>query len=70
MTVRLDSQTRQALEDLAKQEDRSAANMIERIVKEYLRGKGLLEGSEGQGTGAPPPRKVLMREGASFQQEK
>lgn len=66
IAVRLDEPIRSAIQKMAEAEDRSAANMIERIVKEYLRTKGLLDSGEEK----PAPRRVLMREGARFQQEK
>ncbi|MGH9406790.1 MAG: ribbon-helix-helix protein, CopG family [Terriglobia bacterium] len=58
IAVRLDDQTKKLVQDLARTEDRSAANMIERIVKEYLRTKGLIEG-EPEGNN---PGRMLMTE--------
>lgn len=66
IAVRLEEPIRSVIQKMAEAEDRSAANMIERIVKEYLRSKGMLEGAPSE-IGNPKldkaQGKLLMREG-------
>lgn len=65
-TIRFDPQIKSALQHIADAEDRSLANMIERIVKEYLRKKGLLNCGNDR---KESPRKMLMTEVSSRMDE-
>ncbi|HEV2418919.1 MAG TPA: hypothetical protein VGX94_14075 [Terriglobia bacterium] len=66
IAVRLEEPIRSAIQKMAEAEDRSAANMIERIVKEYLRSKGMLDCDSDR---KESPRKMLMTEAPNRMRE-
>lgn len=44
LTIRFDEHIRAALDQQAERENRTVSNLVDTIIKEYLRSKGLLNG--------------------------